>query len=83
MRVSSLHRIYESYVYANPYFSLRLTRNSFGIIIAYHNWRKNMSKLQGWSNGWVFFKNPPTHGFFGWVLMGFIGFFWAVSKRLK
>jgi hypothetical protein len=24
---------------------------------------------------WVgFFKNPPTHGFFGWVLMGFIGF---------
>jgi hypothetical protein len=27
---------------------------------------------------WVgFFKNPPTHGFFGWVLTGFNGFYWV------
>jgi hypothetical protein len=30
------------------------------------------NKKQGWSNG-----------FFGWVLTGFNGFYWAVSKRLK
>jgi hypothetical protein len=28
---------------------------------------------------WVgFFKNPPTHGFFGWVLTGFNGFNWVL-----